>query len=72
VFRRDRPIAFGFFVGDEDPYFVPENVALHRELVAAGVPHRFAIYRGAHTGAFWEEHREEWIRDAVHALAPAA
>ena len=72
VFRRDRPIAFGFFVGDEDPYFVPENVALHRELVAAGVPHRFAVYRGAHTGAFWEEHREEWIRDAVRALAPAA
>ena len=71
VFRRDLPIAFGFFVGDEDPLFVPENVALHRELVAAKVPHRFAIYRGAHTGAFWEEHREEWIRDAVRALAPA-
>ena len=71
VFRRDLPIAFGFFVGDEDPLFVPENVALHRELVAAKVPHRFAVYRGAHTGAFWEEHREEWIRDAVRALAPA-
>jgi enterochelin esterase-like enzyme len=71
VFRRDRPIAFGFFVGDEDPLFVPENVQLHKELVAAGVPHRFAIYRGAHTGAFWDEHREDWVTDAVRALAPA-
>jgi enterochelin esterase-like enzyme len=67
----DRPIAFGFYIGDEDPHFLPENEQLHRELLAAMVRHTYAVYPGAHSGAFWADHEREWIAAAVARLAPA-
>jgi enterochelin esterase-like enzyme len=67
---RDR-IAFGFYVGDADPHFVAENELLNRELLAAGVPHTYAVYPGAHTRAFWAEHEEDWIGAAVRELERA-
>ncbi|HEY7075755.1 MAG TPA: alpha/beta hydrolase-fold protein [Solirubrobacteraceae bacterium] len=69
MFARYKPLFFGFFVGDEDPHFVPENEQLHRELLAAKVPHAYAVYPGAHTGAFWAAHEQEWIAMAVQQLA---
>jgi enterochelin esterase-like enzyme len=69
VFRRYKPLFLGFFVGDEDPHFVPDNEQLHRELLAAGVSHAYAVYPGAHTGAFWAAHEQEWIAMAVQRLA---
>jgi enterochelin esterase-like enzyme len=71
IFARYEPLFFGFFVGDEDPHFVPENEQLHRELLAAKVPHAYAVYPGAHTGAFWAAHEQEWIEMAAQRLTPA-
>lgn len=67
---RDK-IDFGFYVGDADPHFLTENEQLHHELLAAGVPHTYAVYPGAHTRAFWAEHEEEWIGTAARALERA-
>jgi putative tributyrin esterase len=66
----DRPAFLGFFIGDRDPLFVAENLQFHRELTAAGVSHRFAIYRGAHTGSFWLAHDEGWLVRALRAMPP--
>jgi enterochelin esterase-like enzyme len=71
IFARYKPLFFGFFVGDEDPHFVPENEELHQELLAAKVPHVYAVYPGAHTGSFWAAHEQEWIGMAVEHLAAA-
>ena len=56
--------------GDADPHFVAENEQLHRELLAAKVSHAYAVYPGAHTGAFWAAHEQEWIEMAVQQLTP--
>jgi enterochelin esterase-like enzyme len=69
IFARYKPLFFGFFVGDADPHFVPENEQLHRELLAAKVSHVYAVYPGAHTGSFWAAHEQEWIGMAVQHLA---
>jgi enterochelin esterase-like enzyme len=68
---RDQPFAFGFYVGDEDPRFAPENARLHRELLAAGVPHAYAVYPGAQAESFWREHEEQWVRTAVEHMSGA-
>ena len=54
---------FGFYIGAQDPYngFVDDNKALDEELTEAGIPHVFEIYQGAHDGAFWREHQDEWL-----------
>ena len=63
---------FGFYIGAQDPYngFVDDNKALNRELTEAGIPHVFEIYQGAHDGAFWREHQDEWLSAAVERLDP--
>ena len=65
---------FGFFIGSDDPYpgFVEDNRRLSRELTQAGVPHRFRIYKGAHSQAFWNRHDDEWLTAAVERLDPAS
>jgi enterochelin esterase-like enzyme len=68
---RDGPTFFGFFVGDADPHFLEPNEQLHRDLLAAKVPHWYAVYPGAHTGSFWAQHEREWIGGAVDALRRA-
>jgi enterochelin esterase-like enzyme len=63
---------FGFYIGAQDPYtnFVPDNQALDRELTAAGIPHVFELYQGAHNGALWREHQDDWLAAAVQRLDP--
>ena len=69
IFARYKPLFFGFFIGDEDPHFLTENEQLHRQLLAAKVPHAYAVYPGAHTSSFWAAHEQEWIEMAVEKLA---
>jgi enterochelin esterase-like enzyme len=57
----------GFYVGDEDT-FKRENVRLHRELSAAGVPHLFRLYRGGHSQSFWSRHASTWPGLALRHL----
>lgn len=71
TYARYKPTYFGFYVGDADPHFVPENERLHRELLAAKVPHVYASYPGAHTNGFWDAHEEAWISAATHELSAA-
>jgi putative tributyrin esterase len=65
---------FGFYTGTRDPYpgFVKDNVRLSRELKAAGIPHVFKLYEGAHNRAFWAKHQDSWLGAAVERLDPAA
>jgi len=65
---------FGFYIGAQDEYpgFVEDNERLSHELTAAGIPHVFKLYEGAHNSAFWSEHQDEWLGGAVERLdAPA-
>jgi putative tributyrin esterase len=72
--RAYRPDFIGFFIGAQDRYsgFVADNRRLHGELVAAGVPHRFAIYRGGHTNSFWAAHERSWLLDGISHLDATA
>jgi enterochelin esterase-like enzyme len=65
---------FGFYTGTKDPYpgFVKDNVTLSRELRAAGIPHVFRLYEGAHNSGFWAQHQDEWLGGAVDRLDPAS
>jgi S-formylglutathione hydrolase FrmB len=66
---RQRPTLLGFYVGDRDPTFRAENLRLHRELSAAGVPHVFRLYRGGHAQALWSRHATAWLGLALRHLA---
>jgi len=44
-----------FDCGASDPLIEP-NRALHRELLAAGVPHRYDEFSGGHGWEYWREH----------------
>ena len=61
AFRR-RPTFFAFYVGRGDTRFRAENFRLHRELLAAGVPHLFRLYPGAHAQTVWSAHAGAWLR----------
>ena len=63
---------FGFYIGRQDPYpgFVEDNMRLSEELTAAGIPHVFKLYEGAHDEAFWDAHQDEWLGAAVDRLDP--
>jgi putative tributyrin esterase len=74
LLRRDerrRPTFFAFYVGSEDKRFRAEDEQLDRELRAAGVPHLFRIYSGAHDQTVWRVHARDWLRLALAHLAPA-
>lgn len=62
-----------FYTGRSDPYpgFVAENEQFDKELRAARIPHRFALYPGGHDSALWLAHAPGWLRLAFRALAPA-
>jgi enterochelin esterase-like enzyme len=45
-------------------------VRLSEELTAAGIPHVFQLYEGAHDQAFWTEHQDQWLAGAVERLDP--
>ena len=63
---------FGFYIGTKDPYtnFIADNKRLDRELTAAGIPHVFRLYPGAHDGTFWRMHQDQWLDGAVDRLDP--
>jgi enterochelin esterase-like enzyme len=63
-----RPTFIGFYVGDADDRFRPENLRLHRELAARRVPHVFRVYKGGHTQKLWSDHAEDWLELAVDHL----
>jgi S-formylglutathione hydrolase FrmB len=67
-----RPTFFAFYVGNKDWRFRDENLRLDRELKAAGVPHVFALYPGAHEGTVWSAHAKAWLQLAVDHLATAS
>jgi len=66
------PTFFAFYVGKDDPTFVPDNRALDAALTAAGVPHTFELYAGAHTTALWQTHATEWLALALAHLPPSS
>ncbi|MFL5926150.1 MAG: alpha/beta hydrolase [Gaiellaceae bacterium] len=68
---RDDATYFAFYVGRGDDRFLPENLQLDRELTAAGAPHVFAVYKGAHETSLWQAHAIPWLRLALRRLAPA-
>lgn len=70
IAQKYQPFHLGFYVGDKDPIFVPENEQLHAELLAAGVGHVYAQYPGGHQEAFWDTHEDVWIAQAVDDLDP--
>jgi hypothetical protein len=51
-----------------DTRFRAENLRLHRELFAAGVPHLFRLYPGAHAQTVWSAHAAAWLRLALDHL----
>lgn len=61
---------FGFYIGAQDPYpgFVQDNERLDR--AAAGIPHIFKLYQGAHDESFWSQHQDQWLEAAVDQLDP--
>lgn len=54
--RRSGPLpALRIDCGTED-FLIEDNRALHRDLTALGVPHRYEEHPGAHTWAYWDQH----------------
>ncbi len=69
---RKRPTLIGFYVGRQDDRFYADNLALNRELTAAGIPHWFASYPGAHSLSVWAGQAPLWLGRALAYLqAPA-
>ena len=50
-----------FDCGTEDP-LLEGNRILHRELEAAGIPHRYEEFPGGHTWDYWETHLVDTLR----------
>jgi enterochelin esterase-like enzyme len=68
---RAQPTFFGFYVGRGDARFRAENLELHRELLAARIPHAFRLYAGAHGQRVWNAHARRWLGLALGHLTPA-
>jgi enterochelin esterase-like enzyme len=68
AFRQD-PTYFAFYVGSEDKRFRIENEQLDAELHAAGIPHLFRIYPGAHEQTVWQAHAADWLTLALRHLS---
>jgi enterochelin esterase-like enzyme len=68
--ERKRPTFFAFYVGAGDKRFRAENEQLDRELRAAGVPHVFRVYPGAHDQSVWRGHARAWLSLALDHLLP--
>jgi S-formylglutathione hydrolase FrmB len=67
--ERRRPTFFAFYVGTNDKRFRANNEQLDRELRAAGVPHLFRLYPGAHQQSVWRRHARAWLSLALDHLA---
>jgi enterochelin esterase-like enzyme len=61
---------FGFYVGNEDPLFLEENVEFHQQLAQAKIPALFRIYPGGHDWTLWAAHAAAWLQTGLaHARA---
>lgn len=56
-----------FDCGTED-HLIEPNRELHRKLLAAGIPHTFEEFVGAHTWEYWHEHLADTLRFFAAAL----
>jgi enterochelin esterase-like enzyme len=65
------PTSFAFYVGRDDPTFVPDNTLLDSALTAAGIPHLFRLYPGSHTTTLWKSHAPTWLGSALDRLEAA-
>ena len=63
------PTFLGFYVGRQDTRFLADNIAYSNALSAVGIPHRFRIYPGGHSGALWSSQATAWLGYALSALA---
>ena len=59
---------FWFYTGERDP-LLAQNEMFARQLVAAGIPHRFFVVRGGHTWVAWRANAEEALRVAATRLS---
>jgi enterochelin esterase-like enzyme len=50
-----------FDIGSDDDG-VDQNRDLHHTLDRLGVPHRFAVWPGAHTWRYWQQHAAESLQ----------
>jgi enterochelin esterase-like enzyme len=66
------PTLLAFYVGNQDPTFVADNLQLNRELAAARVPHTFELYDGAHSTSLWQQYATQWLSLALRRLQAAA
>lgn len=66
--QKRRPTFFAFYVGAGDTRFRADNTRLDQELRAAGVPHVFRIYPGAHESSVWQAHAQQWLALALDHL----
>ena len=69
---RAKPTMLAFYVGKADARFRADNVRLHTELSAAGVPHLFRLYPGGHERSLWAGHAVEWLGLALERLSAPA
>jgi tetratricopeptide (TPR) repeat protein len=58
-----------FDCGTED-FLIEPNRELHRGLTAAGIPHRYEEFAGAHTWDYWEQHLPRSLRFFAAQLKP--
>jgi enterochelin esterase-like enzyme len=70
AFARE-PSYLGFYVGDADKRFVPDNVTFDHELTDASVAHEFQVYPGGHSWTLWDAHAAEWLGAAFAHLTSA-
>jgi len=59
--NRDRLPPFRFDCGVDD-FLIGPNRELHRDLTAAGIPHSYEEFPGAHTWSYWELHLRDSLR----------
>jgi S-formylglutathione hydrolase FrmB len=63
------PTFVGFYVGESDMRFGPENIQFARELTRARVPFLFRIYPGGHTQTLWTAEAPTWLAALLAHLA---
>lgn len=59
--RRDTLPPFRFDCGESDSLF-PANIALHKQLLDAQIPHEFTANDGGHDWPYWEKHLADSLR----------
>lgn len=62
------PTFLAFYVGRSDRLFASDNIAFHRALRAARVPHTWGIYPADHESSLWLAEAPLWIELALDHL----